>query len=57
MVGELMLTWVRDQGCQALDKRERVEDEVGRTVAPGTTQLVDDFASGRKGEALGREGA
>ena len=51
-----MLACVRDQGCQALDEGEWVEDEVGRTVAPGTTQLVDDLAIGRQREALGRDG-
>ncbi|MFT5476596.1 MAG: hypothetical protein ACI8Y8_001934 [Planctomycetota bacterium] len=51
-----MLAWVRNQGCQALDERERVEDEVCCTVPPRTTQLVDDLAIGRQGEALGRDG-
>ena len=51
-----MLAWVRDQSCQALDEGEWVEDEMGRTISPGTTQLVDDLAIGRKGQALRREG-
>lgn len=51
VVGELVFAWVRDQGCEALDECERVEDEVGRTIAPGTTQGVDDLAIGRQPSA------
>ena len=55
MVGELRTARARDQGGEALDERERLEEEMGRAIAPWTPKLERHASVGEKREALGCE--
>ena len=39
MIGELMLARMGDEGREAFQEDQRLEDDVGRAVAPGVTEL------------------
>ena len=55
MVGQQGTARAWNQGGQAFDEGERVEDEMGRAIAPRTTELMRHSSVGQERETLGRE--
>lgn len=56
VIGELMLARMGDEGREAFQEDQRLEDDVGRAVAPGVTELEQDAPLVVEREALGGEG-
>ena len=54
-MGELMFARMGDEGREAFQEDQRLEDDVGRAVAPGVTELEQDAPLIVERKALGGE--